>query len=175
MSLVELSQVLGNFGEFIGAIAVVITLVYLALQVRENTRAVMGATQQALNDNHQYELHWACEIAELSLKSNEGAPAMTPVEAYRMATWLLSAMLTRENAFDQYRRGLIDEEKWQAHVHIIENILSSPWRRQWWDSDYSRSFTPEFRSCVQSILESEGKVDWGSTIGSLSGQDSRSG
>ncbi len=33
----QLSELLGNVGEFVGAIAVVITLVYLAVQVRQNS------------------------------------------------------------------------------------------------------------------------------------------
>ena len=39
MTLVETAQLLGNFGEFVGAIAVVVTLGYLAIQIRQNTRS----------------------------------------------------------------------------------------------------------------------------------------
>ena len=37
-------QDLGNIGEFIGAIAVVISLVYLAAQIRQNTRALHSSS-----------------------------------------------------------------------------------------------------------------------------------
>ena len=50
------AQLLGNYGEFIGAIAVVGTLAYLAIQVRlsreatvENTRAVRSQIYESLN------------------------------------------------------------------------------------------------------------------------------
>lgn len=33
MTLMETSQLLGNFGEFVGAIAVVLTLIYLTTQI----------------------------------------------------------------------------------------------------------------------------------------------
>lgn len=33
------AQLLGNYGEFVGAIAVVATLAYLAIQIRQNTRS----------------------------------------------------------------------------------------------------------------------------------------
>ena len=42
MTLIEL----GALGEFIGAIGVVVTLVYLALQIRHNTRAVRSSMHQ---------------------------------------------------------------------------------------------------------------------------------
>ncbi len=35
MDIVTTSQILGNVGEFVGAIAVVVTLAYLAVQVRQ--------------------------------------------------------------------------------------------------------------------------------------------
>jgi len=40
MDLISISQLLGNFGEFVGAIAVVITLIYLTAQIRQNTNAL---------------------------------------------------------------------------------------------------------------------------------------
>lgn len=35
MDLMNVAQLLGDFGEFVGAIAVVATLIYLALQIRQ--------------------------------------------------------------------------------------------------------------------------------------------
>ncbi len=43
MSTLEFSQLLGNYGEFIGAIAIVVTLIYLAMQLRQNTRAIQSS------------------------------------------------------------------------------------------------------------------------------------
>ena len=43
MNLVEISQVLGNLGEFLGALAVFATLLYLAIQVRDAGRAATFA------------------------------------------------------------------------------------------------------------------------------------
>ena len=43
MSTLEFSQLLGNYGEFIGAIAIVVTLIHLAVQLRQNTASVTQA------------------------------------------------------------------------------------------------------------------------------------
>ena len=45
MTLMETAQLLGNFGEFFGAIAVVATLGYLTLQVRQNTLAMQSTAE----------------------------------------------------------------------------------------------------------------------------------
>ncbi len=58
----DLTQ-LANLGEFIGGVAVLVTLIYLALQVRQNTRALepsarggMGQLMEAVSR----ERHAAC-------------------------------------------------------------------------------------------------------------------
>ena len=45
MSTLEISQLFGNYGEFVGAMGVVATLVYLALQIRSNTLATRSASR----------------------------------------------------------------------------------------------------------------------------------
>ncbi len=47
MSLTDLA----NIGQVIGAIAVVISLIYVALQIRQNTNAVRSATAQAVHEH----------------------------------------------------------------------------------------------------------------------------
>ena len=53
MTLIETSEVLGNIGEFVGSIAVLVTLIYLAVQVRyskdlleENRKIALGQVSQ---------------------------------------------------------------------------------------------------------------------------------
>ena len=67
MTLMETAQLLGNFGEFIGAIAVVATLFYLAVQVREskqateaNTKAIAGSSTREVLLQHA---DWHLELA----------------------------------------------------------------------------------------------------------------
>jgi hypothetical protein len=42
---------LANLGQIIGAIAVVVSLFYVAYQIRQNTNAVRSATAQAVNEH----------------------------------------------------------------------------------------------------------------------------
>ena len=48
MTLMESAQLLGNFGEFFGAIAVLVTLIYLVVQIRQNTASVVTATYESM-------------------------------------------------------------------------------------------------------------------------------
>lgn len=43
MTFMGMAQLLGNFGEFFGAVAVVVTLIFLTVQLRQNTRLAASA------------------------------------------------------------------------------------------------------------------------------------
>ena len=49
------AQLLGNYGEFVGAIAVVATLVYLAVQVRHGKEATEANTR-SMDESRKVEL-----------------------------------------------------------------------------------------------------------------------
>ena len=74
MSALEFSQLLGNYGEFVGAIAILITLFYLATQVRQNTHMMRASIRQARSDNvvHLYSLGASSVIAEIMAKESRG-------------------------------------------------------------------------------------------------------
>ena len=63
MTLMEISQVLGNVGEFVGAIAVVATLLYLAVQVRDAGRSSKFAAVQA---NRATRIAWFSSLRDSS-------------------------------------------------------------------------------------------------------------
>jgi len=51
---------LPNLGQIIGAIAVVVSLIYVALQIRQNTNAVRAATSQSV---HEHFANWYNSLA----------------------------------------------------------------------------------------------------------------
>ncbi len=53
MTIIEL----GAVGEFIGAIAVVVTLIYLAIQMRQNTNALKLNTARSVTEELQDSFH----------------------------------------------------------------------------------------------------------------------
>ena len=114
------AQLLGNYGEFIGAIAVVLTLGYLAVQIRQNTQQIQvnatsleASTYQALMA-HIIDLNRAIaadpQLSEIVVKARDGEiPAgsdMTRFVQHHMALLRYGDM-----AFHQYEKGLLDERR----------------------------------------------------------------
>lgn len=44
-------QDLGNLGEFLGAVGVIVSLIYLSLQIRHNTRAVNASSNHSMDQS----------------------------------------------------------------------------------------------------------------------------
>ena len=57
---------LGNLGDFLGGIAVIVTLVYLALQIRSNTQTVRAASLESVVNSHSQFLDRLASDSELS-------------------------------------------------------------------------------------------------------------
>ena len=60
MDHIALSELLGNYGEFVGSIAVVITLIYLVIQVRQNSNSISGSIEM---QNLALNIDWHARIA----------------------------------------------------------------------------------------------------------------
>ena len=148
-------QDLGSIGEFVAAVATVITLGYLALQIRQNTRAVRGSTIHSMTESMQAELHWSHEIGEIWSKSFGDPDQLSPAEAWSLSEWLTAAMLGRQNEFFQYQRGLLDRDVWAASERIIRITLSTPWNRRWWEIVGRNTGTSQFVAHVEGLVDQQ--------------------
>ena len=66
MSWLELSQILGNMGEFFGAILLFVSLIFVGLQLRQNTQAVQRSSAREAGNALVASLQVYVESAELS-------------------------------------------------------------------------------------------------------------
>jgi len=157
MTLMDTAQLLGNVGEFVGAIVIVITLLYLALQIRQNTNALHGQSRQAVLAATQAELFAVIEHPELLL--NPTRTSLTPEEHVKLAAWLTVVVRGREFAWLQYRNGAIDEIQWRAEYLVLQIVLSVRNSRTWWVSVGRRVFPTEFVDFVDGLIRDQPPAD----------------
>lgn len=136
MTLAEL----GSLGEFLGGIAVVISLIYVGLQIKQNTKAVNHAyTRAVIDDSNGWRkrLLEHPEIAELYRKGLTEPEALDPVARLRFRM-LLDAL------FDtwSYLHGA-DHEHAALHAPHVRGTLSRPGGARYWERERNR-YSPEF-------------------------------
>jgi hypothetical protein len=167
----DMAQLLGNFGEFVGAFAVVATLFYLAVQVRHGKEATLANTNsveqservsraQVRNSiTEQIVQINALTLSQPSLLAAQGKSMrnenLDDIEEEQVRTLAFIWMKHSENVHYQYRQGLYDESEYRAQREIWSfRIQESVFREMWVRS--RRTFSPPFAQEIDQIIaESE--------------------
>ena len=144
-------QDLGALGEFVAAMAVLITLVYLSLQVRQGNRHAKAQARQRMVEQAQSELYTLVGNDVLADSfSKEGQ--LSPQEQAKLNFFLASSMRQREWEWFQYQDGSIDSKVYEAYHGVILVQMGSQRGRRWWASIGKTAFDPDFVSAVDSLL-----------------------
>ena len=122
LSLAEWASV----AEIIGAVAVVLSLIYVGVQVQENTSEVRVANRQALISRSGLAVGNAAANAELALalsKPAEGEP-LTPAELAQYQYFIRGLLYDIQEGFLLHQEGRLDDEYWRTRAAIVLAYLS---------------------------------------------------
>jgi hypothetical protein len=148
---------LGSIGEFVASIAVLITLIVLVVETRNNTKILIRANARATYDQEGDALRAAMdgEIAEIYIRGhNEGLDSLTPVERYRFDLTLVTWLHAVESAYDDYRDGYYPADKLEPFENAVAGFLTTPGGSVWW-RERQYWFGPGFRDEVERILAAD--------------------
>ena len=101
--------------QLIGTLAVIISLVYVAKQIRQNTNTIKLNSAQNLSHELRESLALLASDAELSgihLRAMRDIDDLAPVEKFRFYILLNNIFRVYENAYYQYTQGTVDSGVW---------------------------------------------------------------
>ncbi len=148
---------LGALGEFVGALAVLASLVYVATQIRQNTMATRLATLQAAQDSAigvMGDPARDAELARIISLAMAGSSDISEDERSRFFWWFTCCMRAVENYFVQHQAGVLDDQTWNARARAIEGVLLTPLGRELWQS-FRHGYREDFGGWVSSVLEDD--------------------
>jgi len=139
--------------EIIGAIAVVISLIYVGASVNQNTKAIMVSNHQALVTMDMDKNDWLRDsgfaaIYEIGL---EDTSKLSPVQLMQFSTFVANTFNAWEFAFITHNNGMMTENIWNGWDGFYRFELKQIGYLWFWNQG-KESFSPEFRSYVDSIL-----------------------
>jgi len=144
-------EVIGAVTEIIGVLAVVLTLVYLAVQVRQNNELLRSESRQALVSNDVVSLTSNLGHADVINKYVSGGE-LSSEDQLRLSFMFAIDLRNREFEYFQYTNGLLDEESWLTYRNVILINHSTELGRKWW-GEIGREFVdPEFARQVDELL-----------------------
>ena len=145
---------LGSIGEFLGGLAVLVSLVYVALQIRQNTSSVRAAASASVAESLSRVTEILSVEPELGRIWNQGFDDYDSLDSdarSRFNTILLTYMRRLENAFYQQSRGFLDPDHWQTTERMFARAMSSPGAARWW-SGFKSGFSDRFVDFVESHI-----------------------
>ena len=136
---------IGAVGEVIGAVAVVVTLLFVARDIRQNSRSLSIA---ALRDTTAQWNHWSnmiassSDLADIVAKGNKAFSNLSESEKLRYGAYAQSFFDNVESS----RSLVVDhnaEKDLDVLVSIVERRMSVPGFAAWWSentADYDADF-----------------------------------
>ena len=125
---------LGNIGEFVGAIAVVVSLIYLGLQIRQNTAALRTASRQDIVSG--YRAHGRLFIEPGTSRAyTDGLyryPDMPFDERNVFGNLLGDHAVFFQSVFALREAGTLEDEIYQAYLDWFSSHLATPGGTAWW-------------------------------------------
>jgi hypothetical protein len=155
---------LANIGQVIGALAVIASLIFVGLQVRQNTKATRAT---ALQMNADYWLSYFTMLADKQFSEIHSKGALGRVELegaqFGQFFFLCRATFMRcENQHHQYLSGLLDDDAYRGYEATIrEQIAAFPGVRAMWQL-VKHTYGTEFVEFLDRQIASAGEHSRGS-------------
>ena len=152
----------GVIAELVAAIAVIVSLWYLAIQLRQNTELAraelevqLGITWAELHDNmiQNPRLARAYDLAE----SNWEELSEEDMRAY---LWFVAKSFhILQGIFQQRCRGLLSGDVWAPYERYIVGVLQIEPVAGWWRSEGSLT-SKAFKDHVEELLRAQSDTHW---------------
>ena len=137
---------LAQLGEFVGGFFVVISLVYLAHQVRQNTTSLRTENYARALDRLstvQRNLSSDGELNRIVVVGAQAPEALSRSDRMRFTWYLYELVGAAEFVHHQARQGALPDEVWERWKATIVWWLSNPGIQKWWwakPTPFSASF-----------------------------------
>ena len=153
-------EAIGAFAELLGAVGVIVSLVYVATQVKHGTTATkldtavgVMETTRALTDP----LTGSREFSHLVFSALRGEELDHPGDRIHVHAWFFAVLKTVENAHYLFERGALEAEVWKNWEDWWSYWLRMPGFASYWH-DRRHVFRESFCTVVDGWMETEGPM-----------------
>ncbi len=141
--------------EVLGGLAVILSLLFVGWEIRQNTNAIAAQAIFGLNDSaspHIIAVATNGELARIVADGNQDPEDLSDLDAQRYEKWLQATMNTHEAAWTFHNRGIISDMEFAGWQASACSILAFKGARQVWVSGRLK-FIEEFQNDVNQWCE----------------------
>ena len=135
----------GAVGGMLGAIGVILSLCYVAVQIRQSWQTTRAATVHGVNASIANAWRPFAKPSNVAvyLKGLEGVDSLSPEERVHFFALMHLIARTWEDAWFQWRMGTLADTYWEGQQNQFLDIFSQPGpqvfltlRKHWFDADF---------------------------------------
>jgi hypothetical protein len=144
-------------GQIATAIAVIVSLIYVALQVKQNTNAlIVGNANSLVEVNNRLNTPFSLDrdFAKLWVKAGAEFGSLDAVDRQRLIFWEWQAIAAWSNYFELRQAGLISDAQWNHLLWQFDSLGKRESVREAWQA-MKAGYSPGFRSLLGPYLETE--------------------
>lgn len=143
-----------KLAELLAALAVIISLVFVGLEVRQNTTAVQSSAAQAVHENFAA---WYASIQsdstllEITTRGMQEYNSLSPTEKGQFIAVFMSFSSHTQNAFYKWLEGSLSPELWRGWELVSMNFFSTQGGKSFWN-ERGYMFADAFQEYIGSDL-----------------------
>jgi hypothetical protein len=145
-------EAIGAVGQLVGAAGVIVSIVYLAIQIRTNTRTMRG--RAAFDATHSWATlneAWSQLPDEFQAQAARWFDPALRLEQLSDAEYARFSQLFRavfqklEGQYYLFKHGLLDAGIWETRSRVGRGMIEQPALRAWWEGELRNgTFSEEF-------------------------------
>ncbi len=150
-------EAIGAISELIGAIAVVVTLAYLAVQIRHNSKALHSSTRFEIAKTQMDINFLLAQHPDLAIGAYgilQGKEGMSEKDRLAASQYITGMFRTFENQFYAYREGNFPEGVWGGYRRNIAWNVTQPKFEEFW-KERRHLFSENFAELVDELTISK--------------------
>lgn len=143
---------LGILSQLVGTLGVIASLIFVGVQIRQNTRATRAQVQENMTSGYIAVAEMLTANARVFVQgiaaTTEAFAALSNEEKLIYFGQVFAFFKHFENMHSQRERGFIDAESWGAWSEHILMYFNQPGVQLWW-SLRRGTFSPSFRTFLE--------------------------
>ena len=112
---------IGDLANLIAGVGVILSLLFVGYEIRQNTEEARAASAAAVGDNFRELVLARAQSASLAaaVKAGRRGEDVTPVQRSQYTAYVLALTRTVEDAFIQFQVGRLDEDQLQVRLAAL--------------------------------------------------------
>jgi hypothetical protein len=140
------------------AIAVVLSLLYVAFELNQNTSAVRASNWQALLDytaSADLIVLETADVADVIVKAESNFDELTEAEKLRFGMYANNIFQSWYAAHQYYEQGVLEADTWDAIDGGTRPFLEMEAYRRFWNRNHA-SWGSDFNAYIDELIEQRG-------------------